>query len=106
MKDQATVERVIEEVTREVLLRLSQTGNVASGPASGCNCTDGTCVQDCVENVERVVQAGAGRLSSTLGVRPQNEALAKFIDQNQMLHKIKLPSFVMRRVLTILLRFV
>ncbi len=80
MKDQATVERVIEEVTREVLLRLSQTGNVASGPASGCNCTDGTCVQDCVENVERVVQAGAGRLSSTLGVRPQNEALAKFID--------------------------
>ncbi len=33
MKDQATVERIIEEVTREVLLRLTQTGNVGRGPS-------------------------------------------------------------------------
>jgi deoxyribose-phosphate aldolase len=80
MKDQAVVERVIEEVTREVLLRLSQTGSVGAGPDSGCNCSGDSCVQDCVENVERVVQAGAGRLSSTLGVRPKNNEIARLID--------------------------
>ncbi|MDX1418112.1 MAG: deoxyribose-phosphate aldolase [Candidatus Promineifilaceae bacterium] len=80
MKDQATVERVIEEVTREVLLRLAQSGNTESNLETGCNCSDGTCVQDCSENVERVVQAGAGRLTSTLGARPQNENIAKMID--------------------------
>jgi len=80
MKDQAIVERVIEEVTREVLLRLTQTGNVETGSGTGCNCSDGTCVQDCAENVERVVQAGAGRLTSTLGVLPKNDEIARFID--------------------------
>lgn len=80
MRDQATVERIIEEVTREVLLRLTQTGNIDGGTERGCNCSDGSCVRDCVENVDQVVKAGAGRLSSTLGVRPRNESIAKMID--------------------------
>lgn len=80
MRDQATVERIIEEVTREVLLRLTQTGNIDGGAERGCNCSDGSCVRDCVENVDQVVKAGAGRLSSTLGVRPRNESIAKMID--------------------------
>ena len=80
VRDQATVERIIEEVTREVLLRLSQTGSTEAGSPSGCNCSGDTCVKDCAENVERVVQAGARRLSSTLGVRPKNDEIARLID--------------------------
>lgn len=78
MIDQAAVEQLIEEVTREVLLRLSRAENKTAGP--DCDCTDGTCVQNCADKVERVVQAGADRLTATLGVRPQNGDVAKLID--------------------------
>ena len=77
--DQATVERIIEEVTREVLLRLNQ-GASQSSAKSGCNCSDGSCTQNCAEKVEKVVQAGATRVSSTLGARPQNTNVARMID--------------------------
>ena len=74
--DRATVERVIEEVTREVLLRLSQQDTTGSS----CNCTDGSCAQHCTEDVNHVVKAGAARLSATLGTKPQNEEVARMID--------------------------
>ncbi len=93
--DSATVERVIEEVTREVLLRL---GRGASGGASdgastapssaastthkvnGCNCSDGSCVAHCADKVGRVVTAGATRVTSRLGALPQDINVAKLID--------------------------
>lgn len=78
MNDQAAVERLIEEVTREVLLRLSQTETESNG--SRCSCSDGTCVQNCADKVDRVVRAGADRLSATLGVRPQDGDIARLID--------------------------
>ena len=78
MYDQVTVEQLIEEVTREVLLRLSRAEDKTVAP--DCSCTDGTCVQNCADKVERVVQAGADRLTATLGVRPQNGDVAKLID--------------------------
>lgn len=74
--DRATVESVIEEVTREVLLRLSE----PASSDSSCSCTDGSCVQNCSEDVDRVVQAGAARLSATLGTRPQSDNVARMID--------------------------
>jgi len=77
--DQTTIERIIEEVTREVLLRLNQPAGQPSSK-SGCNCTDGSCTQNCAEKVEQVVLAGAARVSSTLGVRPQNLNVARLID--------------------------
>jgi len=77
--DQATIERIIEEVTREVLLRLNQPTS-QQGAKSGCNCTDGSCAQNCSEKVDQVVQAGAARVTSTLGVRPQNNSIARLID--------------------------
>jgi deoxyribose-phosphate aldolase len=85
MYDQATVERIIEEVTREVLLRLNQAeaesgANGGSYSNGGCNCSDGSCVQNCPENVKRVVQAGAARLSASLGTRPQDGSVARLID--------------------------
>ncbi|RMH00390.1 MAG: deoxyribose-phosphate aldolase [Chloroflexi bacterium] len=78
MYDQATVEKIIEEVTREVLLRLNQP-QPAQHP-SGCNCSNGSCVQNCADKVDKVVQAGATRITSTLGSHPQNTSIARMID--------------------------
>jgi deoxyribose-phosphate aldolase len=74
--DQTTVERVIEEVTREVLLRLTAPDSVDPN----CNCSDGSCAEKCTNQVDRVVQAGADRLSATLGTKPHNEDVARLID--------------------------
>jgi deoxyribose-phosphate aldolase len=74
--DQATVERVIEEVTREVILRLNQ----PEVQDSSCNCSDGSCAENCSQQVDRVVKAGADRLSATIGTRPQNSNVAHLID--------------------------
>jgi deoxyribose-phosphate aldolase len=78
MFDKAAIEKVIEEITREVLLRLNQ----GSAPQNGksCNCTDGSCAEHCTDNVNHVVQAGAARLTATLGTQPKNLTLAKMID--------------------------
>ena len=74
--DQSTVERVIEEVTREVLLRLA----APEPQGASCNCDDGTCAEHCTNQVDQVVQAGADRLSATLGTRPQRSDVARLID--------------------------
>lgn len=78
MAAQERVEQIIEEVTREVLIRLNQ--EQSGVPGAGCNCQDGTCVSHCGEHVERVVQAGAQRLTSTLGAPPADMRLASMID--------------------------
>jgi deoxyribose-phosphate aldolase len=78
MQNQAAVEQIIEEITREVLLRLNQPQPTSS--ANICNCTDGSCVQNCAEKVEKVVQAGASRVTATLGTRPQDSSIARYID--------------------------
>jgi len=74
--DRATVESVIEEVTREVLLRL----NEPPSTGSSCNCSDGSCAQHCTDDVNGVVKAGAARLSATLGTKPQSDNVARMID--------------------------
>lgn len=77
--DSATVERVIEEVTREVLSRLGSGAPAAPRP-DGCNCSDGSCVAHCADKVGRVVSAGASRVTSRLGALPQDINIAKYID--------------------------
>ncbi len=78
MYDQTTVHNIIEEITREVLLRLNQ--EQEPQPSDQCNCQDGSCVQNCAERVNQVVHAGASRLSATLGVKPQSSSVAGMID--------------------------
>ncbi len=73
--DKATVERVIEEVTREVLLRLSQ----PEPAGQSCSCEDGSCAEHCTDGVGRVVKAGAARVSAVLGTRPDGQ-VAPLID--------------------------
>ena len=76
--DAGKVNQLIEEITREVLLRLNQTQPAAS--VDECTCTDGRCVQNCAEKVNRVVRAGAARVSAGLGARPQSDDIARMID--------------------------
>jgi deoxyribose-phosphate aldolase len=74
--DQATIERLIDEVTREVLMRLSQ----PEPTQEGCNCAGGECVRDCADRVAKVVAAGASRVSANLGVRPAQDGIGRLID--------------------------
>lgn len=78
MYDQTTVQNIIEEITREVLLRLNQTQT--NTHSAHCNCKDGSCVQNCAEQVNQVVNAGASRVSATLGIKPQSNSVAGMID--------------------------
>jgi deoxyribose-phosphate aldolase len=84
--DAATVERLVEKITREVLLLLAEAGSgpdshvQAAGAAARCAQCTGQCVQQCQDKVRQVVGAGASRLSSTLGGVDVGPEIAAMID--------------------------
>jgi deoxyribose-phosphate aldolase len=77
-----TVERIVELVTRQVLLALAEEARHAAGHDDTCTqeCGAGYCIRHCAEKVELVVQAGADRLAAGLGATPARPELAKMID--------------------------
>ena len=74
--DEATLERVIEQITRQVLLLMQEPGEAASTEES----TDPISAHNYVERVRPVVDAGADRIASTLGITPQDDSLPHRID--------------------------
>jgi len=77
------VEQLVEIITREVLIAMmeQQHPNPAhEGDQCKFNCADGLCVKTCFNRTGQVVSAGAERLTSTLGVIPEDVSLAKMID--------------------------
>jgi deoxyribose-phosphate aldolase len=79
--DTATVENLVEHITRQVLLALSEQQARAGGSlADVCQCTGGQCARDCADKVREVVAAGAARITSGLGVVPPSADLAALID--------------------------
>jgi deoxyribose-phosphate aldolase len=77
------VEQLVEIITREVLVAMAEEEQRAAYPeAYQCkfDCADGLCVRLCYDKMGHVINAGAERLSSTLGVIPQNLDIAKMID--------------------------
>lgn len=81
--DSKTVETLVEIITREVLVALEEREYAQTHPdGSLCKleCAEGLCVRTCFDRVGRVVSAGADRLSSRLGVIPQDLNLASMID--------------------------
>lgn len=81
--DSKLVEQLVEIITREVLVALAEEEQRAAHPeAYQCkfDCADQLCVRTCFDRTGNVVNAGAERLSSTLGVIPQDLNLAKMID--------------------------
>jgi deoxyribose-phosphate aldolase len=81
--DMKTVEQLVEIITHEVLAAMAEQQERAKQPeGSQCKfeCADNLCVRLCFDRAGQVVDAGADRLSSTLGVIPGNMDLAKTID--------------------------
>src|SRR5512136_2314984 len=81
--DVKTVEQLVEIITREVLVAMAEQQRQAAVPEGGqckLNCADGLCVRTCFDRTGQVVDAGAERLSSSMGVIPQDSNLAKTID--------------------------
>ena len=81
--DIKTVEQLVEIITREVLIAMAEQQQRAAEPGgSQCKyeCADNLCVHTCFDQAGKVVDAGAERLSSSIGVIPQDANLAKMID--------------------------
>jgi len=81
--DKQTVEYLIEIITREVLLAIAEHEERATG-VEGSHCVldvaEGYKVKTCFDNAGHVISAGAERLTSTVGVIPDDESLARMID--------------------------
>lgn len=81
--DKKTVEQLVEVITREVLIAMAEQQQQAAAPEGGqckLNCAAGLCVRTCFDRTGQVVNAGAERLSSSIGMIPQDISLAKMID--------------------------
>src|ERR1041385_3517673 len=81
--DEKLVEQLVEIITHEVLAAMMEeqerTGQL-EGYHCKFDCADQLCVRVCMDRTGQVVNAGAERLSSTLGVIPQDLNIAKMID--------------------------
>jgi deoxyribose-phosphate aldolase len=80
--DLKTVETLVEIITREVLVAIAEQEmrDDPNGHVCKFDCAEGLCVKTCFDRVGQVVSAGAQRLTSTLGVIPQDGNLAGMID--------------------------
>lgn len=81
--DMKTVEQLVEIIAREVLVTMAEQQQRAAAPAGGqckLNCAEGLCVCTCFDRTGMVVDAGAERLSSSIGMIPQDTNLARMID--------------------------
>ncbi|CAG0998767.1 deoxyribose-phosphate aldolase [Anaerolineales bacterium] len=85
--DSKQVEKIVEVVTREVLLALAEQENQTTfkdGTQCKRECADGICVQTCFDDIGHVINAGAERLTSTLGGIPTDLNLAAMIDHTML----------------------
>jgi len=74
--DEATLERIIEQITRQVLVLIQEEAEgTPSAPRS-----EPISAHNYVERVQPVVDAGADRIASTLGIMPTDGSLAHMID--------------------------
>ena len=85
--DKKTVEALVEIITREVLLAIIEQEEAKKNP-DGATCVmdvaDGLKVKTCFDNAGHVISAGAERLTSTVGVIPDDKKLAGMIDHTML----------------------
>ena len=77
------VEQLVEIITREVLLAMIDQEEKDKNPESSVcvvEVANGVKVKTCFDNAGHVVSAGAERLTSTVGVIPEDQSLAGMID--------------------------
>ncbi len=83
--NEISVEKLVEIVTREVLVALSeQEHREEHGEHCHEECAEGICVHTCFDNVGQVIKVGAERLTSTLGGIPQDPSLGHMIDHTML----------------------
>ena len=83
VNDPKVVEQLVEIITHEVLAAMLEQQEKTIVPEGGqCKftCAESQCVHTCFDRTGNVVSAGAERISSTMGVIPQDLNLAKMID--------------------------
>ncbi len=73
--DEATIERIIEQITRQVLVLIQEEEKEAAAPRP-----EPISAHNYVQRVRPVVHAGADRVASTLGIMPTDGSLAHMID--------------------------
>jgi deoxyribose-phosphate aldolase len=79
--DPTTVEQLIEQITRQVLVLMrEEEARAKDGSDSTCADCIGQCVLQCQDKVQEVVNAGASRLTSTLGNVNVGAEIANMID--------------------------
>jgi deoxyribose-phosphate aldolase len=79
--DTASVERLVEQITRQVLILLAEEeARTQAGDSGSCTDCIGACVTTCHDKIQEVVDAGASRLTSTLGNVDIGKEVAKLID--------------------------
>src|SRR5215210_9315286 len=81
--DAKIVEQLVELITHEVLTAMAEDEARLDHPeAYQCkfDCAEQLCVRVCYDKMGNVINAGAERLTSTLGVIPPDTNLAKYID--------------------------
>lgn len=74
MMDEATVEQVVEGITRQVLILVQESSNGSSGTDPQLS------PGNFADRMQSVVAAGADRVASTLGVAPTDGRVAHMID--------------------------
>ena len=83
LSDQTKVEKIVEIIAREVMIALAEQEHLsAAGECYHCTeeCTGEICVRTCFDRVGRVVNAGATRITSSLGGIPDDPSVARMID--------------------------
>jgi deoxyribose-phosphate aldolase len=76
--DEATIERIIEQITRQVLILVQEEQKTEAG--AGGTGVPPISAHNYLEQVQPVVNAGADRIASTLGIMPTDGSLAHMID--------------------------
>ena len=81
--DKKTVEALVEIITREVLLAMieqEEQKNYPEGASCVMEVAEGLKVKTCFDNAGHVISAGAERITSTVGIIPDDKNLAGMID--------------------------
>lgn len=77
--DRATVERLVEQITKEVLILLREEEASAQSGSECLDC-DGQCTEKCPDKAQEVIDAGANRIANPLGSTKVAANIAHMID--------------------------
>ncbi len=79
--DREAVERLVEQITKEVLVLLAEEeARATTGQGESCLGCDGQCAEKCSEQTQQLIEAGATRIANSLGTVNVARDIAHYID--------------------------